>query len=169
MKECLSGKSSYWGKSSAGMTYRGSYLQDRSTYMEGCREILRVVYLLFWSIFSSSEGTSSSRLWRSPRYPDSHIHVSTAPTSTAPAWWRWFTQDQNPNQFWLLQARLSFGLQTLSEEITAARKDAAKHTIQGQRIVTPPGQLSAARHRNNCHGIPFQKPSHLQNPRLQKK
>jgi len=62
MNECLSGKGSHWGKSSAGMTYRGSYLQDRSTYMEDLHKILllKTVYLLFWSILSPSEDTSKA-------------------------------------------------------------------------------------------------------------
>lgn len=44
---------------------------------------------------------------------------------------------------------LSSGLQTLSEESIAGRKDAAKHATPRERTMTPPGQLSAARCRNN--------------------
>lgn len=56
--------------------------------MEGHHKILilKIVYLLFWSMFSSSEGTSSSRVQWLLRYLATHIHASATPTSTAPAW-----------------------------------------------------------------------------------
>lgn len=47
------------------------------------------------------------------------------------------------------------------------RKDAAKHLIQRLRVLTPPDQL-CSQTQNSCHIRPFQKPSHLQTPTLQK-
>lgn len=144
------------------------YAQGRSTHTEGCHKILiaKRVRLLVWSIFSLSEGSSSSRVRWTPRYPASHsyqcftdqhntclvvlVHSRPKPKPALTAW----TQAPKQAQFWPANTK----------ESIAGRKDAAEHPSQRQRLVTPPDQLSAASHRNSCHVVPFQKPSHLQNP-----
>lgn len=174
MNECLSGKSSYWGKSSAGMTYRGSYLQDRSTYMEGCHKILslKIVYLLFWSIFSLSEGTSSSRVRCSPRYTASHIHISAAPTSTAPACSFGSPETKTQTSSYCFNPATQLGsvlaFKHCLKKASQAENMHPNTQFKDRGSWPPPGQPSAARHRNSCHVMPFQKPSHLQNPTLQK-
>lgn len=96
VNECLSGRSNYWGKPSAGTTYPGSYLQGQEHLHGGLSDNSHSPKRLFaaWVNFLLVRRASSSRGQWCPWCPASHIPVGAAPTSTAPAWDLWLTWDK---------------------------------------------------------------------------
>lgn len=84
MNECLSGRSNYWGKPSAGTTYQGSYLQGQGHLDGGLSENSHSPESLFAVLvnFLLARRASSSRVWWCPWYPASHIPGGAAPISS---------------------------------------------------------------------------------------